>query len=93
MRPLAFSLLRELSHEHFTSGARLAEKYGVSRSAISDALRDASESGIEIFSLTRKGYRPFHDIQYLEIKDGKHNQETWAQALPSFLKWAFGKRD
>ncbi len=46
-----------------------------------------------ITELTRKGYRPFHDIQYLEIKDGKHNQETWAQALPYFLKWAFGKRD
>jgi enterochelin esterase-like enzyme len=43
-----------------------------------------------ITELTRKGYRPFHDIQYLEIKDGKHNQETWAQAMPHFLKWAFG---
>ncbi len=44
-----------------------------------------------ITELTRKGYRPFHDIQYLEIKDGKHNQETWAQAMPPFLQWAFGK--
>lgn len=43
-----------------------------------------------ITELTRKGYRPFHDIQYLEIKDGKHNQETWAVAMPYFLKWAFG---
>ncbi|CAN5510149.1 hypothetical protein BH10BAC4_BH10BAC4_22780 [soil metagenome] len=43
-----------------------------------------------ITELARKGYRPFHDIQYLEIKDGKHNQETWAQAMPHFLKWAFG---
>jgi len=38
--------------------------------------------------LSRKGYRPFHDIQYLEIKDGRHNQETWAQAMPNFLTWA-----
>lgn len=44
-----------------------------------------------ITELTRKGYRPFHDIQYLEIKDGKHNQETWAEAMPHFLQWAFGK--
>ncbi len=44
-----------------------------------------------ITELTRKGYRPFHDIQYLEIKDGKHNQETWARAMPAFLTWAFGK--
>ena len=68
MRPLAFSLLRELSHEHFTSGARLAEKHGVSRSAISDALRDASESGIEIFSLTRKGYRLAEPIELLDVE-------------------------
>jgi BirA family transcriptional regulator, biotin operon repressor / biotin---[acetyl-CoA-carboxylase] ligase len=67
MRPLAFSLLRDLSHEHFTSGARLAEKYNVSRSAISDALRDASESGIEIFSLTRKGYRLAVPIEMLDV--------------------------
>ncbi|MBL7850333.1 MAG: esterase family protein [Cyclobacteriaceae bacterium] len=43
-----------------------------------------------ITELTRKGYRPFHDIQYLEIKDGRHDQETWAEAMPHFLKWAFG---
>jgi enterochelin esterase-like enzyme len=42
-----------------------------------------------IAELTRKGYRPFYDIDYLEIKDGKHNPETWAQAMPYFLRWAF----
>ena len=67
MRPLAFLLLRELSHEHFISGARLAEKYGVSRSAVSDALRDASEAGIGIFSLTRKGYRLAAPIELMEV--------------------------
>lgn len=44
-----------------------------------------------IAELTRKGYRPFREIQYLEIKDGMHNQETWAKAMPEFLRWAFGK--
>jgi enterochelin esterase-like enzyme len=44
-----------------------------------------------IVELTKLGYRPFHDIQYLEIKDGKHNTETWAEAMPHFLTWAFGK--
>jgi hypothetical protein len=42
-----------------------------------------------IAELTKKGYRPFHDIQYYEMKDGKHNLETWAEAMPVFLKWAF----
>lgn len=60
-------LLRDLSHEQFTSGTRLAEKYGVSRSAVSDALRDASAAGIEIFTLTRKGYRLAAPIELLDV--------------------------
>lgn len=56
-RPLTFALLRELSADHFTSGATLAEKYQVSRSAISDAMKDASLLGVNVFSLTRRGYR------------------------------------
>ncbi len=65
-----------------------------------DELGDRNKNGVIdsiddtmdlITELTRKGYRPFHDIQYLEIKDGKHNQETWAEAMPHFLKWAFAK--
>ncbi len=42
-----------------------------------------------ITELTKKGYRPFRDIAYLEIKDGKHHPETWAEAMPHFLIWAF----
>lgn len=68
MRPLAFQLLRELSHEHFISGARLAEKHGVSRSAVSDALRDASEAGVGIFSLTRRGYRLAGPVELLSLE-------------------------
>jgi len=52
---------------------------------------DSIDDTMDLISeLTRKGYRPFHDIQYLEIKDGKHNVETWAEAMPTFLQWAFG---
>lgn len=43
-----------------------------------------------IAELTKKGYRPFHDLQYLEIEGGQHNLETWAKAMPAFLLWAFG---
>ncbi|HCW08827.1 MAG TPA: esterase [Cytophagales bacterium] len=42
-----------------------------------------------IAGLTRKGYRPFLDIQYHEINGGEHNQKTWGEAMPYFLKWAF----
>jgi hypothetical protein len=43
-----------------------------------------------IAELVKKGYRPFHDIEYLEVRNGKHNLQTWAMALPHFLKWSFG---
>lgn len=68
MRPLAFQLLRELSHERFISGTRLAEKFGVSRSAISDALHDAGEAGVGIFSLTRRGYRLAEPVELLSLE-------------------------
>lgn len=45
-----------------------------------------------IAELTKRGYRPFRDIQYLEIEGGEHNHKTWAEAMPHFLKWAFGKK-
>lgn len=81
MRPLAYSLLRDLSHAHFTSGARLAEKYGVSRSAISDALRDATEAGIGIFSLTRKGYRLAAPIELLDVERIRRDLGTAAKRV------------
>ncbi len=64
VRPLAFQLLRELSHERFTSGVRLAEKFGVSRSIVSYAL---NEAGVEIFRLTRRGYRLAQPIELLDL--------------------------
>ncbi len=69
MRPLAWTLLRELSHERFVSGAKLAEKFGVSRSAVSDALHDATEAGVEIFSLTRKGYQLAAPLDMLDAAE------------------------
>lgn len=51
---------------------------------------DSIDDTLDLISvLSQKGYRPFHDIIYHEIKGGEHNQHTWAQAMPHFLKWAF----
>ena len=58
------------------------------KNGVIDSIDDTLDLIVE---LTKKGYRPFHDIQYLEMKDGKHNTETWAEAMPHFLKWAFSK--
>ena len=43
-----------------------------------------------IGELEKKGYQLKRDINYLELKDGKHDVQTWARAFPVFLKWAFG---
>jgi enterochelin esterase-like enzyme len=44
-----------------------------------------------IDELKRKGYKDT-DINYLELKDGRHNVPTWARAFPDFLIWGWGKR-
>lgn len=31
------------------------------------------------------------DINFIENPNGLHNQQSWSNALPSFLTWAFGK--
>ncbi len=67
------------------------DEYGDrNKNGVIDSIDDTMDL---ITELTRKGYRPFHDIQYHEIKDGKHNQETWALAMPHFLQWAFAKNN
>ncbi len=66
----------------------LDEKSDRNKNGVIDSIDDTMDL---ITELTKKGYRPFHDIQYYEMKDGKHNLETWAVAMPEFLKWAFKK--
>lgn len=45
-----------------------------------------------IDELVKKGYRRKNDIKYLELQNGKHDIATWAQAMPEFLKWGWGKK-
>jgi len=44
-----------------------------------------------IKELETKGYTRPTDIQYLEMFGGSHNVATWAEAMPKFLVWAFGR--
>jgi enterochelin esterase-like enzyme len=67
---------------------KLDEQNDRNKNGIIDSIDDTLDL---IAELTRKGYRPFHDIQYFEMENGRHNFETWAEAMPEFLKWAFGK--
>jgi enterochelin esterase-like enzyme len=66
----------------------LDEKADRNKNGVIDSIDDTLDLIVE---LAKKGYRPFHDIQYLEIEGGEHNLKTWKEAMPDFLKWAFGK--
>ncbi len=44
-----------------------------------------------IDELKKKGYSDI-DIHYINYEDGRHNIETWARAMPGFLKWGWGKK-
>lgn len=67
---------------------KLDEQNDRNKNGIIDSIDDTLDL---IAELTKKGYRPFHDIQYYEMENGRHSLETWAEAMPEFLKWAFGK--
>ncbi len=46
-----------------------------------------------IEELKNKGYKLPDDIQYLELKEGRHDVKTWAKAMPAFLQWGWGTYD
>ncbi|GAB4032589.1 alpha/beta hydrolase [Spirosoma gilvum] len=56
---------------------------------------DSIDDTLDLMSeLVKKGYTysagsPSSDIRYVEIKGGKHNQDTWSEIMPDFLTWAF----
>ncbi|HOZ77035.1 MAG TPA: alpha/beta hydrolase-fold protein [Ferruginibacter sp.] len=52
---------------------------------------DAIDDTISLIAeLKKKGYHN-HDIEYLELQDGRHDVPTWARAFPAFLKWGWGR--
>ena len=51
-----------------------------------DAIQDTLELIAELKVL---GFSE-NELVYVEVPGGRHNYETWAQAFPQFLRWAFG---
>ncbi|WP_031527074.1 alpha/beta hydrolase [Dyadobacter crusticola] len=49
-----------------------------------DSIQDTLEC---IAELERKGAIWNQDVFYTEIPDGRHDQATWSQVMPEFLKW------
>ncbi len=56
---------------------------------IIDAIHDTRTL---IQAMEVKGIKEGTDIEYVEIEGGHHNPKTWGEALPGFLRWAFGLR-
>lgn len=56
------------------------------RNGVIDSIDDTIDLMRE---LIKKGYREGKDIYYLQMPDGKHNVESWAKAMPVFLKWGW----
>ena len=52
-----FPLLRRLSDGRFHSGQRLADEFGLSRTSVFNALRQAESWGLEIHAVRGRGYR------------------------------------
>jgi enterochelin esterase-like enzyme len=51
---------------------------------------DAIDDTLDIIKCLRHVGYSDNVIQYEQIQDGEHNQQTWGRVLPNFLRWAFG---
>ncbi len=64
-----------------------------------DEVADRNDNGIIdsiddtlslVDELVAKGYSRDRDIRFVELKNGRHDVATWANAFPEFLKWGWG---
>jgi enterochelin esterase-like enzyme len=71
--------------EFFFQCGELDEKADRNKNGVIDSIDDTLDL---IALLKQKGYHD-HAIHYLELKDGKHDVDTWGRAFPDFLKWGW----
>ena len=63
------------------------EKADRNNNGIIDAIEDTLDL---IHELETLGFERNKDVAYFEVEGGKHDEETWSNAMPEFLKWMFG---
>ncbi|BCB28487.1 bifunctional ligase/repressor BirA [Sulfurimicrobium lacus] len=66
MKPLAFTVLRQLSSDEFRSGEQIARELNISRASVWQALRDLDRHGIRLFRLAGRGYRLAEPLHWLD---------------------------
>ena len=69
-------LIKALADGEFVSGQELGEQLGISRTAISKHIKALTEMGLDIFSVTGKGYKLSQSLNLL-------NHREILNALPS----------
>lgn len=67
IKPLSFTLLRQLSDGRFHSGAFLARQHGVSRTTVNNALRALKGLGVTVFGVQGRGYCLSRPIVWLDV--------------------------
>ncbi len=65
-KPLTFALLRLLVDGEFHSGATLAQRLGISRTSVSNALRGMEGYGLALYSVRGRGYCLSNPPQWLK---------------------------
>lgn len=67
-RNLTFAVLRLLADGEFHSGERLAQRLGVSRASVHNALRGIDDYGLTLHSVHGRGYRLVDSPQWLDAQ-------------------------
>ncbi|HEY6095896.1 MAG TPA: biotin--[acetyl-CoA-carboxylase] ligase [Gallionellaceae bacterium] len=65
-KPLTFALLRLLGDGEFHSGEVLAQRLGVSRASVNNALHDLDQYGLKLHSVRGRGYQLAEAPQWLD---------------------------
>lgn len=66
MNSYTFPILRLLADGQFRSGEALAKHFGVTRATVWNAVQQAEELGVQIYSVRGKGYRLPQPIDFLD---------------------------
>lgn len=73
VKPLTFVLLRLLQDGEFHSGEVLAQRLGISRASVSNALRGMEHLGLVLYSVRGRGYCLHYPPQWLEGASIEHH--------------------
>lgn len=67
-KPLTFALLRRLADGEYHSGEVLGRQFGVTRTTVYNALHDAGNFGLTLYSVRGRGYRLARPLQWLDAE-------------------------